>query len=104
MPPSLVHATLNFDSSVFQDMLDQVNERYQSIDRVFRDDLEESSGNTNTQLRNGGVAKDAEGHLYFQLFGHKLYPYDVRAVGDAAWERFSYTVRPNDTNIFSQVW
>lgn len=102
IPQSLVQATLDFDVGVFHTMLDQVDERYRIIDQVFQSDSEVGQG-SHKRPRRGKMRKDAEGHLYFQIFGRKVFPFGVDKVGDAAWERFSYSVRPNDSNIFSQV-
>lgn len=98
MPHSLVH---NFDSDVFRSMLEQVEVRYRGIDRVFEGDIEYYCDIIKTRC--GNMREDASGHLSFQIFGRKVFPFDVEKVAGAAWERFGYSVRPNDSEFFFQV-
>lgn len=98
----LLEAVHNFDPIVFEPLIDLVEEQYREMDQVFEHD----SGGTRKRIslmRGGHMRTDNNGHLYFQLFGRKVFPFDVEATASAAWKRFSQTVRPNDTNIFSKV-
>lgn len=102
IPHTLLQETLDFDPSVFRSMLQQVDGRYRRIDEVFANDTG-GCEDMYKRSRQGNMRRDAEGHLYFQIYGRKVFPFDIQRVGDAAWGRFSYSVRPNESCIFSQV-
>lgn len=102
MSHPVAQSALNFDASIFQSMLAQVDLRYREIDHVFKSDLK-ANGGERESFHNGNMRKDSRGRLYFRIFGSKVFPFDVKRVGDAAWEHFSYSVRPNESSIFFQV-
>lgn len=98
-PRPLAHVALQFDPKAFGPIMRQVEAAYRDIDRVFQLDVGQDRG----KARRGHMHTDADGHLYFQIFGSKVFPFDVETTADAAWKRFSYSIRPNDANIFSKV-
>lgn len=86
--------------TVFVQLATEVERCYAEIDNVFlRDEglIFGSAGNAAFRRT------DSSGNLYFQVFGSKIFPFDVQRTGAAAWKRFSKSVRPHDTNIFQQV-
>lgn len=102
-PHPLVQAVQQFDANEFGPIMQQeVEISYRDIDRVFQRDVGQVRG-VGSKSRRGHMRTDANVHLYFQIFGSKIFPFDVQTTGDAAWKRFSYSVRPNDSNIFTKV-
>jgi hypothetical protein len=101
-PRPLAHVALQFDPKAFGPIMRKVEAAYLDIDRVFQLDVGQDRG-VGGKARRGHMHTDADGNLYFQIFGSKIFPFDVQTTGDAAWKRFSYSIRPNDANIFSKV-
>lgn len=101
----LLEAVHNFDPKLFEPLMDLVEEQYRNMDQVFEDDFESIHGPHKriNLMRGGHMRTDADGHLFFQLFGRKVFPFDVQTTGGAAWKRFSYTIRPSDGTIFTKV-
>lgn len=108
VPHSLLRATLNFDEQIFGDLMSRLEESYRDIDRVFLRDIGSCDSHGSASPR-GNMHYDGDGNLYFQIFGSKIFPFDVKSTSDSAWKRFSFSVRPNGvtstfyTTLFSKV-
>lgn len=89
-----------FDVAVFGHLSTELERCYAKMDQVFLQDNSPVVG-----IASSGAYRrtDTDGHLYFQVFGSKLFPFNVPTTGATAWKRFSRSIRPNDSSIFIQV-